>query len=55
LPQFAADVDTIIVEIESDGDGCILTLTHEGLRPGYEQSTISGWGKMFDALAKALR
>jgi hypothetical protein len=52
MPQFAADIDRITVEVEPDGDGCILTLTHDGLRPGYEQSTVSGWGKTFDALAK---
>ena len=55
MPQFAADFDTIIIEIEADGDGCVLTLTHEGLRPGYEKSTVNGWKKMFDALAKALK
>ena len=40
----------MIVEIEADGDGCRLTLTQEGLRPGYEKSTVNGWGKMFMAL-----
>lgn len=50
MPQFAADFDTVIVEIEADGDGCVVTLTQEGLRPGYEKSTVNGWGKMFMAL-----
>jgi uncharacterized protein YndB with AHSA1/START domain len=54
MPQFAADFDTIIVEITPDGDGSVMTLTQDGLRPGYEKSTLNGWGKMFDALAKAL-
>lgn len=54
MPQFAPDVDRVIVEIVPDGDGCILTLTQENLRLGYEKSTINGWGKMFDALTAAL-
>ena len=53
MPQFAADFDTVIVEIEADGDGCVLTLTQEGLRPGYEKSTVNGWGKMFTLLEAA--
>jgi uncharacterized protein YndB with AHSA1/START domain len=54
MPQFAPDIDRIIVEIAPDGDGCVLTLTQEGLPPGYKEATESGWGKMFDALAAAL-
>ena len=54
MPQFAADYDTVVIDIQPDGDGCILTLTHEGLRPGYEKSTVSGWNKMFIALTKTL-
>ncbi len=50
MPQFAADFDTVIVEIEADGEDCVLTLTQEGLRPGYEKSTVNGWGKMFTTL-----
>lgn len=54
MPQFAADVDTVTVEIVPDGDGCEVTVTQEG-RPGYEHSTERGWGKMFDMLERALR
>jgi uncharacterized protein YndB with AHSA1/START domain len=54
MPQFAADVDTVTVEIVPDGDGCVVTVTQEG-RPGYERSTERGWGKMFDLLERALR
>jgi hypothetical protein len=55
MPQFAPDVDGIFVEIAPDGAGCILTLTQEGLPPGYKEASKAGWGKMFDALAAALR
>lgn len=54
MPQFAANYDTIAVDIEPDGDGSLLTLTHSCLRPGYEKSTLKGWEKMFDALTAAL-
>lgn len=54
MPQYAADIDTVTVEIAPDGDGCIVTLTHE-IRPGYERSTANGWEKMFDLLEGALR
>ena len=54
MPQFAADFDTVTVEITKDGDGCIVNFTQAGLRPGYETSTVNGWGKMFDLLDKAL-
>jgi uncharacterized protein YndB with AHSA1/START domain len=55
MPQFAPDVDRIIVEIVPDGAGCILTLTQQGLPPDYKEATKAGWGKMFDALAATLR
>lgn len=54
MPQFAADFDTVIVEIVPDGDGCVLTLTQEEMRPGYEKSTVNGWGKMFTTLDAVL-
>lgn len=54
MPQFAVDVDTVTLEIEPDGDGCVLTVTQSGLRPGYQDSTKNGWGKMFDLLEAAL-
>ena len=54
MPQFKADADTVIVEIEPDGDSSILTVNQEDLRPSYSTSTVKGWSKMFDALAQAL-
>jgi len=37
-----------------DGDGCILTLTEEGLPPSYEGPSKNGWSSMFNDLAAAL-
>jgi uncharacterized protein YndB with AHSA1/START domain len=55
MPQFAADFDTVTVEIKPDGSGSLLTLTQAGMRPGYEKSTIKGWGSMFLLLDAALK
>ena len=55
MPQFVADFDTVIVDIEPAGDGARLRFKQHGLRPGYEKSTLSGWEKMFDLLEAALR
>lgn len=54
MPQFAADTDTVTVELGPDRGGCLLSLRQEGLRPGYEKSTLAGWEKMFVRLDKAL-
>lgn len=54
MPQFAADFDTVIAEVEPAEGGSILTLTQGGMRPGYDKSTEKGWSKMFDMLHAAL-
>ena len=55
MPQFAPDVDRLVVEFAPDGAGCLMTFVQEGLPPGYKQASESGWGTMFDALAALLR
>jgi uncharacterized protein YndB with AHSA1/START domain len=50
IPQFGPGVDRIVVEIAPDGQGCILSLTHELLPPEFHSATESGWGKMFTTL-----
>ena len=52
-----AEGDRVSVEIEPDGHGCVLTLTH-ALAPryaDYADRTRSGWGNVLDALARHLR
>lgn len=49
-------VDMLDVRFEADGDGCLLTLTHE-LHPdwaAYEAYTLKAWEAMFDLLAGVL-
>jgi hypothetical protein len=44
----------VVVEITRDGDGCILTLTQEGVPAADQKPLEEGWGKMFDGVAAAL-
>jgi uncharacterized protein YndB with AHSA1/START domain len=55
IPQLGPDFDRIVVEIVPDGEGCILTLTHELLPPEYHEATENGWGKMFKRLDEVVR
>lgn len=52
MPQFSPDFDRVIVEIEPEGAGCVMTLTQEDMLTAYQKSTKRGWSKMVDALAK---
>ncbi len=55
MPQFAADFDTVTITVAPVEGGSKLHLRHEGLRPGYEKSTISGWEKMLGLLDSVLK
>lgn len=66
MPQFSPEYDRVTIEIAPDGDGALLTLTHESppmdvIDPAegpwsqeYKDGLKSGWGKMFDQLAIVL-
>lgn len=50
------DLSVVTIEIEADGDGCVLTLTH-ALHPDwaeYAERTQAGWTKIVGDLATAL-
>ena len=54
MPQFSPAFNRVTVEIEPDGTGSILTLTHEGV-PGTDKAGLEmGWGEMFDQLTATL-
>lgn len=44
----------VSVEIEPDGDGSRLTLTHEGVWVDFEERTRHGWAMIVEGLARAL-
>ena len=54
VPKFSAEATRVIVEIAPDGDGCELTLTHQGVLPDFAERTVGGWTMILDGLAAAL-
>jgi uncharacterized protein YndB with AHSA1/START domain len=54
MPQFSPLSFNVTIEIAPDGDGCILTLAHEGVRAEQLKATEGGWSNMFDALVAVL-
>ena len=44
----------ITVTLAPEGDGTLLTLTHEGVWDGWEEKTRQGWTVILDRLAGAL-
>ncbi len=51
MPQFSDAFTTVVVEIDPDGDGAVMTLTQDGLAADAVAALEQGWGDMFDALA----
>lgn len=54
MPQFAADVGTVLLVFEPEQGGTFLSLTQTGMRPGYEEVTMDGWNGMLDLLEAEL-
>jgi uncharacterized protein YndB with AHSA1/START domain len=54
MPQFSPLFFNVTVEIVPDGDGCVLTLAHEGVPAEHLKPTEGGWSNMFDALSAVL-
>ncbi len=52
IPAFDPEPDLVTIEIRPDGDGCVLTLTHDmdAKYADYFDRTVSGWTKMMDML-----
>ena len=53
-PGEKPDTSRVSIDIRATGDGCELTLTHEGVLEAYVKQTEHGWGMILDGLAKAL-
>lgn len=54
VPQFSNQKTRVAVEIESQGTGCVMSLTHDGVLPDYAERTKSGWTKLLDGLSASL-
>jgi len=53
VPQFDPTETTVTVEIEPDGDGCRLTLTHTAVPPEWVDQDREGWTMILGALEAA--
>jgi uncharacterized protein YndB with AHSA1/START domain len=51
VPTYSSAVTRVTIEIAPAGEGCELRLIHEGVLPGYESQTESGWLSILDRLA----
>jgi uncharacterized protein YndB with AHSA1/START domain len=54
VPKYERQLTRVAIDIAPDGDGSILTLTHDGVFEAYAKQTEHGWGLILDALGKAL-
>ena len=52
--SFSDERTRVTIDITPDGDGSLLTLTHEGVWADYEDRTRQGWTMILDGLARAL-
>ena len=52
--SFSEERTRVTVTIAPDGDGSLLTLTHDGVRADYEDRTRQGWTMILDGLARTL-
>jgi uncharacterized protein YndB with AHSA1/START domain len=53
--SFSDERTRVTVAIDPDGEGSLLTLTHEGVWDGWQDKTRQGWTMILDGLEKALR
>jgi uncharacterized protein YndB with AHSA1/START domain len=51
VPKFSQVSTRVTVEIAPVGNGCELTLTHEGVLPEWKSQTESGWTTLLGKLA----
>ncbi|MEA3047667.1 MAG: hypothetical protein QOJ53_1999 [Sphingomonadales bacterium] len=52
--SFSEERTQVTVTIAPDGDGSLLTLTHDGVWADWEEKTRQGWAMILDGLARTL-
>ena len=52
--NFSAERTRVTIDIAADGDGSLLTLTHEGVWPDWADKTRMGWTMILDGLERSL-
>lgn len=53
VPQFDPRMTTVTLELRPEGEGCALTLTHEGVPPAYAEANRDGWSRILAGLLPA--
>jgi uncharacterized protein YndB with AHSA1/START domain len=54
VPKYDATLTRITIDIAPDGEGSVLTLTHDGVFEAYAKQTEHGWGMILEGLGRAL-
>lgn len=52
--SFSDQRTRVTIDIAADGDGALVTLTHEGVWSEYEARTREGWGKILEGLSRSV-
>jgi uncharacterized protein YndB with AHSA1/START domain len=52
--SFSDERTRVTVTIAPEGDGSLLTLSHQGVWPDWEEKTRQGWTTILDGLAQTL-
>ena len=52
--SFGEEWTRTTVKIGADDDGCLVTLSHEGVWPDYEERTRHGWTMALESLARSV-
>lgn len=53
VPKFSEAMTTVTIDIAAFGEGCELTLTHDGVLADYAEGTTDGWRRILDGLLPA--
>lgn len=53
VPAFSTEMTKVTIEIAAEGEGSLLTLTHEGVLPAYAERTRDGWERILAGLLPA--
>jgi uncharacterized protein YndB with AHSA1/START domain len=54
VPKFSSEMTRVVIEIVARGEGCELTLVHEGVLPDYGERTKAGWTTIIGNLEKSI-
>lgn len=54
VPKYNPQRTRVAVEIEAQGPGCVLSLTHQDVPEEYADRTHTGWAKILDGLSASM-